>query len=139
MKTEERNKEVAHSLFKAIDDGNLDHVKALLSNDFKFYPPGSPNSVGAIELIQAIKDYYRAFPDNVHEIQDVLAEDNKVAVRVVEYATHKGKFEGVEATGKRVKNTAIHMGTFEGGKIKEWWYNEDALGLMLQLGMTLKP
>ena len=139
MRTEEKNKEIVRDLFAAMDEGNLERVKKLLASDSKLYSPAVPDPVGVDELIQMIKDYSKAFPDNIHELHEIIAEGNKVAVRLVEHGTHKGEFGGMPATGRRIKLAAIHMGVIEDGKIKEWWLAEDALGQMQQLGMELKP
>lgn len=90
-------------------------------------------------MIQVIKDFYRAFPDSTHEIGDILAEGKKIAVRLNQYGTHMGDYEGIPATGSKINIAAMHISLIEGGKVREWWLLEDTLGHMQQLGLVLKP
>ena len=72
-------------------------------------------------------------------IEDVIAEGNKVAVKLNQNGTHKSEFEGIPATGTIATLPAMHLGTIVDGKIVDWFAIEDYLGLYVQLGMELKP
>jgi predicted ester cyclase len=52
--------------------------------------------------------------------------------------THTGDFYGIPATGKRVEFTGMYIARIADGKIVEHWAEEDAYGLLLQLGLKLK-
>jgi len=69
----------------------------------------------------------------------MIAEGDKVAVKLTQHGTQKAQFEEIAPTNAKVTKSAIHIMTIVNGKIKEWWAIEDDLGLMLQLGMELKP
>jgi predicted ester cyclase len=43
-----------------------------------------------------------AFPDLHHEIEDIVAEGDKVAVRLNVTGTHKGEFQGISPSGKKL-------------------------------------
>lgn len=109
-----------------------------MTSDFTLHAPGLSEQWGIDEIIQNIKRFYTAFPDSTHVIDDMIAEGDKVAVRLNQYGTHKREYEGIPATEKKVKISAIHMVTITDGKIKQWWALEDTLGHMQQLGMELK-
>ena len=68
-----------------------------------------------------------------------MGEADEVVVRSTQHATHKGEFQAIPATGKRVIYPHLHMATFVNGKFKESWVPEDDLGLVRQIGMDLKP
>jgi hypothetical protein len=53
--------------------------------------------------------------------------------------TQKGPYNGIAPTGKFETCQAIHIITVEQGMANEWTGIEDNLGLMLQLGMELRP
>ncbi len=53
--------------------------------------------------------------------------------------THKGEFQGIAPTGKKVEITVSVMGRFANGKFVESWVNMDALGMMVQLGIVPPP
>jgi len=137
--TEEQNKQLVRDFFAAIDRQDFPKLKELLAADFALSDPGSPVSLNAENLFSGIKDHYAAFPDWNHVIEDIISEGDKVAVRLIQYGTHKAEYMGIPATGNQVHMAALHIGKIVDGKIKEWLAVEDYLGLMQQLGMELKP
>ena len=137
--TEEQNMQLARDFFAAIDRQDFPKLKELLADDFALSDPGSPVPLNADNLFTGIKDHYTAFPDWHHVIEDVIGEGEKVAVRLIQYGTHKAEYMGIPATGNQVHMAALHIGKIVNGKIKEWLAVEDYLGLMQQLGMELKP
>ena len=76
-----------------------------------------------------------AFPDLHWEYEGLIAEGDKVAIRVTMHGTHQGEFFGIPPTGKRVTVSGIHIMRFANGKLVEHWGNNDDLGLMQQLGV----
>ncbi len=98
-----------------------------------------PQALSRDWLVEAIKSFYAAFPDNTHVIEQTLAADDRVAVVITQHATSKGPYEGVPATGDASPTSAIDMLKFRNGHIHEWWGLEDNLGLMQQLGMSSSP
>jgi steroid delta-isomerase-like uncharacterized protein len=77
-----------------------------------------------------------AFPDFCYEVEDVISEGDKVAVRDVFRGTHEGDFMGIPATGNSVTMEAIHIFRFEDGRISEHWVARDDLGMMRQLDVV---
>jgi steroid delta-isomerase-like uncharacterized protein len=75
-----------------------------------------------------------AFPDGKHEIEDVIAEGDRVVVRGVWRGTHTGEFQGVPASGRRVCIDMIVIDRFAEGRIVEHFVQLDALGMMQQIG-----
>lgn len=78
--------------------------------------------------------FLNAFPDFHVSIEDMIAEENKVAVRFLTRATHKGIYRGIPPTGKQVTWAGVDIFVVEGGKITHGWGNFDELGLLRQLG-----
>ena len=136
---EEQNKALVREIVTAIDEGNPDKFLEFMADDFVCYYIGAPKPMDAVTIIQVIKSFYEAFPDNTHVIDEIIAEGDKVAVRFTQHATHEGDFEGIPATGNKITIPAMHFIIFADSKIKEWWLLEENLGLMMQLGMELKP
>jgi steroid delta-isomerase-like uncharacterized protein len=136
---EEQNKELAKGLFSAIDAGNFDKLKGLFADDFALKVPGFDEPWGTDMLFQAIKSHYTAFPDWTHVIEDVVAEGEKVAVKLIQNGKHEAEYEGIPATGIEATMPAMHLFTIKNGKVVDWFTVEDYLGLYMQLGMELKP
>ena len=136
---EEQNKEIARELFASIDAGNFDQLKELFADDFSLKVPGFDEPWGTDMLFQAINSHYTAFPDWTHVIEDVVAEGEKVAVKLNQNGTHEAEYEGIPATGIEATLPAMHLFTIKNGKVVDWFTVEDYLGLYMQLGMELKP
>lgn len=80
--------------------------------------------------------YLAAFPDLQYEIQDMIAEDDKVVFRARMRGTHEREFMGFEPTGERFDAEGIIIARIEDGMIAERWVSYDALGMMRQLGIV---
>jgi len=82
------------------------------------------------------KAFYAGFPDLRHEVTDVFAEGDKVAVRFMLQGTHTGTLFGmIPPTGKRVTVWANVLMHLEGGKVKRLYGTFDEAGMLRQLGV----
>jgi len=88
---------------------------------------------------QVDTDYLTAFPDVITTVDDIVAEGDKVAVRVTWRGTHLGDFIGIPPTGKTFEMTNTAIFRIADGKWAETWATVDNLGLMQQLGVIPKP
>jgi steroid delta-isomerase-like uncharacterized protein len=84
---------------------------------------------------QAVHVYLTAFPDLHCEIQDMMAEDDKVVTRWRFTATHEGDLLGIAATWKRISVNGVTISRIRDGKVLEEWVSWDMLSLMRQLGV----
>lgn len=73
------------------------------------------------------------FPDWVETVEGVIAEGDRVVIRVIGQGTHEGEFQGIPPTGRRVIATGVGIGRLAHGRIAETWAAYDALGLMRQV------
>jgi predicted ester cyclase len=136
---EEQNKEIARQLYKAIDEQNFDTLLELSASDGVCHIPGVPDAVPIKAATDIIKSYYEAFPDSTHDIKAVIAEGDMVVIRFTQVSTHTGDYEGILPTGNKISVEGQHMFRLANGKVAEAWMVEDNLGMMMQLGMELKP
>ena len=134
----EQNKEIVRQVFASIDSNNFENLNELFSNDFGLMAPGLEISWKLDDVSQAIEKHYTSFPDWTHNIEEMIAEGDKVAVKLIQIGTHQEMYEGISATGKRITNPAMSIMTIVDGKVKDWWVIEDNLGFMQQLGMELQ-
>jgi steroid delta-isomerase-like uncharacterized protein len=84
------------------------------------------------------KKWHVAFPDLHFEVEDVIAEGDKVVTRWVLTGTHKGEFQGIPATGKSIRVTGMSLDRLANGMIAEGFDGWDNLGLRQQLGVLPK-
>jgi steroid delta-isomerase-like uncharacterized protein len=83
------------------------------------------------------KDFYAklrgTFPDLHVSVEDLIAEGDKVCVRLSVEGTHLGDALA-PATGRKVKFGAIVIARIADGRIAEAWNNLDQLGMLRQIG-----
>jgi hypothetical protein len=68
------------------------------------------------------------------KIEDIIAEGDRVAVRLTAHAVHEGELMGMPASGKAYTISEIHIFRIKDGKVTEHWREADLLGMMRQLG-----
>jgi predicted ester cyclase len=68
------------------------------------------------------------------DLQDFVAEGEKVLVRLTIRATHTGAFGELAATGKRIEIPVLDLFQIRNGVLIEHWALLDNLGMMRQLG-----
>lgn len=88
------------------------------------------------------KPYYHSFvsaiPDIRVEVEDTIAEGDKVAARCRVTGTHSGPGLGVLPTGRAVDFRGTVFLRFRDGRIVEGWNNFDFMTLFSQLGQLAK-
>ena len=111
--------------------GNVDAVDKLVAHDFvaHSWPSVAP---GPDNLKQAVKRVSAGLSDVSMKIEDMISEDDKVAVRLTAHATHQGDFMGLPATGKTYTISETHIFHMRDGKVADHWRDADMLGLMRQ-------
>jgi predicted ester cyclase len=80
-----------------------------------------------------------AFPDIVSTIEDMVAEGDKVAIRVTWRGTHKGEFMGIPPKGNKIEMTNTAIFRIAEGKLAEDWATVDELRFMQQIGAIPTP
>jgi steroid delta-isomerase-like uncharacterized protein len=78
---------------------------------------------------------FSVFPDHRFDVEDAVAEGNRVAVRGTMSGTHEGELWGIPPTGERVAAQQTHWFRVADGKVAEHWAVRDDLGTMRQLGV----
>ncbi len=131
----EENKAVATRVYEIISTGDFDRAEEIVdaSAPDNELLPGDPSA----KLIDTFKETFsearEGFPDLTVTIEDVMAEGDRVTARVTMRGTHRGEFQGIAPTGKRVEVRAIDMFRIEDGKIVEHWgHGDDPTGFLLQ-------
>ena len=134
---EEQNKEIMTRWFEETYKGNLEAWDGICSEDYVSH--FAEMSMNLEEHKQAHRLFSVAFPDIKHEINSLVAEEDRVTTRITVKGTHEGEFMGIPPTGNKINYTGLLEARFSEGKIVEVWGIGDMLTLMQQLGMELKP
>ena len=136
----EDNKALVRRFYEEIDQGNIAAMDDLVAEDYVDHsPPPFPGlGEGREGLKQAFEIFWRATPGR-HEIEDQLAEDDKVVTRLTAYGKHEADLPGIPATGNELRMTAVVIHRIQDGKLVEKWSDKDVLGFLLQLGVISLP
>ena len=118
---------------------DLDVYDELVTEDFVDHQ-AIPGMAPGREGFKGLNAMFRsAFPDVRVDIDQIVAEDDKVACRWTSSGTHEGDLFGIPATGNKVRVTATVWYRVEDGRLAEGWINRDDVGLMRQLGVIPSP
>lgn len=135
--TIEQNKAVIQRAEAAVwNKGNLAAVDAIYAPDFVCHFVDGIEWRGQASIKAAVASHRKSFPDWHERVEDIIAEGDRVAIRIHSTGTQLGAFNGIPATGKKVSIEEIHIFRLEYGKIAEQWGMPDVHGLLEQLGVS---
>ena len=80
-----------------------------------------------------------AFPDWHWDMRHLAVDDDYLALHFTVTGTHRGTFQGIEATGRPVTISEFTLYHLEDGKFAEVWDHADLDGLMRQIGQGEAP
>ena len=127
-----RNTQLVLEYLDLMDRQQFDAVEPFMSPDFSLHFGGQ--QLDKAQTMALIRGVYQSFADFKHEVQEVLAVDDRVILRIIDRATHTGEFEGIPATGRQINIGQISIIRVAEGKVAEIREEADMLGLMQQLG-----
>ncbi len=97
-------------------------------------PAGFPQGVEGAAMLFGM--YWGAFPTIRYEVNDMIAEGDRIVVRATLTGTHDGPFMGLPATGRAISVGLLEMLRCADGKIVEHWGGIQDLSLFGQLGIV---
>jgi predicted ester cyclase len=112
--------------------GNFEAWNDCFTETFIEHQYGMPSTLAGFK--QAIAGLRAGFPDLHLEIDEIIANGDKIWVRMTGQGTHGGPFAGLAPTGKRFTICVMDVCRFEHGKIVEHWGVPDRFALLDQLG-----
>jgi predicted SnoaL-like aldol condensation-catalyzing enzyme len=131
--TPESNKEVARRFIEGVfvmhDPRAVDE---LATEDFTPRTFG-PTPPGREPMKEAMRRAGAGVSEARFEIHDMIAEGDRVAVRLSTTARHTGTFMGLEPTGREYTIDEIHIFRIRDGQVAEHWHELDKMKLLEQL------
>lgn len=132
MSKEQNKTTFRYVITEAFNKGNYDVLYEHFRADFIEHQFGlHPTIEGFKGDIQFLR---KAFPDFLIQIEDMVADGDKVWARMTAYGTNQGGFMG-PPNGKSFQATVFDMCRFEDGKIVEHWGSPDRFAILAQLGL----
>jgi steroid delta-isomerase-like uncharacterized protein len=131
----EDSKRVVRRFIELLNEKNTDALGEVWAEDLVWHGAGGMGDVHGLDTFkQVLAPFFTALPDLHTTIEDLVAENDRVASRVTTRATHTGDFMGIPPTGNPVEFIGIHVYRIADGKLAEEWFNDDLLTLMRQVG-----
>ena len=140
MAAEQNKALVVRFVEELFNRGNMGIVGEIFAPDFierEQLPPGIPSGREGVKVLTTM--LRSAFPDFKATIDDILAEGDKVVIRMTWSGTQKGEFMGIPASGKRISIGVIDIIRITNGKVVEHWGQMDSMSMMQQLGAIPAP
>ena len=130
-----RNTELVRAAFEAFNAGDADECLTFIAPDLIINLAELPEPRHGQQVWrQGFEMMKRAFPDLQAHIEDIVAADDRVALRLRFRGTHGGEFLGVPTTGKPIEYVSHEFYRVADGLIAEEWICSDLATLFRQLG-----
>ena len=138
MNAEQNKNLVSRVMDEVMNKGNLSIANQFLAPDFvnHDFPMAKP---GPDEFAKILQMFLTGFPDMHVTPEDSVAEGDRVFTRGFFTGTHKGAFQGIPPTGKKINVKYMDEWCIKNGKATDNWVRLDMLDLMQQLGVVPRP
>ena len=129
-----KNIDVINIVFSEVwSKGNVDLISNLYAENFVgHFPEGTVH--GREGMRAGVIAHRTSFPDWTEEVEDTIADRDRVVVRFTSRGTNLGDFLGNPPTGSRVEVSEVAIYRLSKGRIDEQWVYPDILSMQRQLG-----
>jgi steroid delta-isomerase-like uncharacterized protein len=127
------NTALVRESFEAFNAGDTERLLSVMAPGFVMHLAEFPAPLGRDAWREGFEMMRRAFPDLEGRVEDVVAADDEVTVRLTFRGTHRGEFQGIPATGREVDYVSHEIYRVENGLFAEEWICSDNASLFRQL------
>ncbi len=139
MSTEENKALVRRYVQRILIDGDMAAADELLAPDYRRYTSASTAPLNVEAQKQRLAGLRAAFPGLQITIEDLIAEADRVTLRVTIRGAHKGTFLSIPPTGKSITVCGLDVVRIENGRFVEHWGGPDTFDILRQLGAVVRP
>ncbi len=125
MTTPKKNKMLVEVAIGAINEGDWELMAKLYSPKYVQHGPGDPKTITWSEAELICRVIRQKVPTLRYEIEDIIAEGEKVAVRLKTVVTFKETYQHGTRGGGKVEFMEIDIIRIEDGRIVEEWCEYD--------------
>ncbi len=137
--SKEANIAATKKLGEAVNSGHLEEFHNLFAADVKDHDPAPDQGSGPEGFINFFTQFRKAFPNLKIAVEHMTADEDSVAIAYTITGTQDGPFQGIPATGKKIKARGVQIARYNSdAKIVERWGSSDEAGILQQLGVA-KP
>ena len=132
----ERNKELMKKFEIMINTADENLAKELVDDSAPFYTPASPEPLyGGKGYLSVVHWMRKGFSDVQWYITDMIADEDKVAVKWDLKGTHDGDFMGIKSTNKKISVCVMNFYYFnKDGKVTHDVAAEGMIGILRGIG-----
>lgn len=132
MGAERGNKQLVARIFQELmTEGKLKDAPKFIDPGVLGKPMGGRGPHEALAVISSLR---QSFPDLAFQVDDLLAEGDRVAASWTMTGTHFGRFLNVEPTGRAIRVKGITIFVITKGAWSEAWGSWDLPHALAQLG-----
>jgi steroid delta-isomerase-like uncharacterized protein len=132
----DKNKAIVRRWIEAYNTHDLSSIDDLFDEFIAPEYVDHTNQVNREGLKQLFIMGFTGFPDWHETIDDIIAEGDKVWIRISYTGTHTSEFRGIAPTGEKVTMTGVDIYRIENGKLVEYWNVSDSMNFNKQLSRT---
>jgi predicted ester cyclase len=130
--TSAENKEIGLKMMEAVNQKNMKLLDNLVAPE---YVNKQLKVRSREDLKKILRRQYKGFPDVHRTLEDVIADEDSVWIKVKITGTHTGEYRGIAPTGKKYVMDAVPHYRIVDGKVVEGWSVWNPLNLFMQLGV----
>ena len=101
--------------------------------------PGTVAASGRDQAVQSLSAMQGAFSDLRFNVEDIIAEGDKVVARLTITGTHTGEFMDIPASGNKIDVKVIDIFQLRDDRISAHWGVTDSAAMMMQIGALEPP
>lgn len=122
---------------EVMNQNKLDQAEKYIAANGIEHDSMMSNSPSIIENVKDVMTAMHAgFPDLRYQVEDMILDGDRIAVRYHLTGTHKGKFMGIDPTGKPIDIHGVDVMRIGNGKVVEHWTYMDSMIMLQQLGLV---
>jgi len=132
----ERNKNLMKKFETMINTADEKLAEELVDSNAPFYTPANPEPLyGGKGYLSVVHFMRKGFSDVQWHITDMVADEDKVAVKWDLTATHDGEFMGIKPTNKKISICVMNFYYFnKNGKVTNDVAAEGMIGILRGIG-----
>jgi predicted ester cyclase len=132
----ETRKTIVAELYHSFSSGVVDHLDTIVATNVVDHAALPDQAPGLDGLKQTIAAFRYAFPDGEVVPREMVAEKDKVMVRVSLTGTQVGEFQGLPPTGVQMIADGIETFAFKNGLISDTW---SLMGPLMEMRVVEHP
>jgi steroid delta-isomerase-like uncharacterized protein len=118
--------------------GKAELAEQVYGKGARRFDPNQPEAIqGSDGILGYVTQVRAGFPDFELQVKQTVTQGNHLVAEWVCTGTHKGEFQGIPPTGRRIQVSGIAINRIENGQIAEERIYFDRLGLLEQLGVAM--